>query len=347
MEPNVNNTMMPQGGFQGEPQSVPDTTPVNTDSFLTEAKDVFGKEFNSRDEVKNYFNELGSYKNKYEEFTGKFSDLEHKARLAEEYESHPLVPQFKEFVKNLDSSDPTRALQQVSQFTKLHATDWNSLAEKDPLTVIIEKEYTDAEGYATRDQIERMVRKQFKLDPSQYHDLDEEEAEDEARTAKLMAIKKAREAADYFNGKKADFSKHPGQVSRQQQQQMAEEFAKQYKAAMQDAVSSFKELEFGDFRYKVDGEPGSYTKAAIESPESFLKTIALDESGKNYDPAKMVRLALVMDHLNDMLKASAGTAKSSAIREVLDDAARTTAPGTKPTNGSDRPKLGNVPFLSM
>lgn len=317
------------------------------DLFLSQAKELFGHEFSSMDEVKNQWSELNSYKSKYEEFTGKFGELEQKAKLADEYESHPLVPQFKEFMKNLDPSDPAKALQQVSEFTKLHVTDWDGLAKNDPISVLVEKEFIENEGELTRAQIERALRKQYKLDPSQYDDLDEEDAEEEAKMAKAIAVREAKKAADFFKSKKADFSKHPAHGAKEQQQRQAEEFAKLYTAAVKEAASSLKELDFGGFKYKVDGEPGEYTKAAFESPNSFIKSLVLDEKGANYDPGKIMKLALMMDHVDNMLKAAAGTAKADGIKEVLNDASRTTPPGQKPFTGDGHKPLSQTPFLKM
>lgn len=325
----------------------PATEQAAPDTFLSEAKEVFGHEFTSRDEIKNQWSEMSGYKNKYEEFSGKFGEIEQKAKLADEYESHPLVPQFKDFIKNLDPSDPTKAMQQVAEFTKLHVTDWDGLAASDPISVLVEKEYIENNGDLTKAQLEKALRKQYKIDPSQHEDLDDEEAVSEAQIAKVMAVREAKKAAEFFKSKKADFSKHPAAGAREQQQRQAEEFVKAYGAAMKEVAGSLKELEFGDFKYKVDGEPGVYTKAALESPNAFIKTLLLDESGANYDPGKIMQLALIKDHLDNMLKASAGTARASAVQEVLNDASRTTPPGTKPFQGDGHKPMGQTPYLQM
>jgi hypothetical protein len=163
------------------------------------------------------------------------------------------------------------------------------------------------------------------------------------KAAVSEARKKAREAAEYFNGKKADFSKHPAMASREQQEAAAQAFAQQYKAAIQEAAGSLKQLEFGDFKYEPKSEQGLFTKALFESPDSFAKALMLDETGKNYDPMKMVKYAIMMDNINEMIKASAGTAKSEGIKEVLTDASRTSAPGTQVHNNGGKTALPRTP----
>ena len=327
-----------QGGEQQQ-NTAPDT-------WLQEASTILGVEATSREELAGRFKEYGTFKEKYETesqgWQNERSQLAESAKKAERFEKLPMVKSLADFVEKIDPSDPVAMREKINTFIRIQSTDWNAMAVKDPISILLEQAFEQDGEYADKSTLEAIVREKYKTSPEDYPELEPEAAEQRAKIARVAAVRDAKAVAAEYEKRKSDMNTHPAKEDRQVQEAKQREFMAEYSKALQEAESSFKELKVDDFTFKNDGKPGAHIEAARQGHVALANKIILNDQGQ-IDPQKIMRIAFILDNLDNIIKGASGTAKVEGVKEVLNGASNNTVGNAG--NGAFTGSKSNVPKL--
>lgn len=327
-----------QGGEQQQ-NAAPDT-------WLQEASTVLGVEAASRDELVGKFKEYGTFKERYETeskgWQNERNQLAEKATKADRFEKLPMVKNLADFVEKIDPSDPVAMRDQINTFIRMQSTDWNAMAVKDPISILMEQAFEQHGSYTDKETLETIIREKYRTSPDDYPDLDPEQAQKRAKIALVTAVQDAKAVAAEYEKRKSDMNTHPANEDRQVQSAKQAEFMAEYNKALQEAESSFKELKVDDFTFKNDGKPGAHIEAARQGHVALANKIIMNDQGQ-IDPQKIMRVAFILDNLENIIKGASGTAKAEGVKEVLNGASNNTL-GVK-NNGASVTSRPNVPIM--
>jgi len=337
----------------GQEQQQGDGQQQNTapDTWLQEASTVFGVEAASRDELVGKFKEYGSIKEKYETesqgWQSERAQLAEKATKADRFEKLPMVKSLADFVEQIDPSDPVAMREKINSFIRIQSTDWNAMAVKDPISILMEQAIEQHGSYADKATLEAIVRDKYKTRPEDYPELEPEQAETRAKIALVTAIQDAKAVAAEYEKRKSDMNTHPAKEDRQVQEAKQREFHAEYSKALKEAESSFTELKVDDFTYKNDGKPGAHIEAARQGHIALANKIILNDQGQ-IDPEKIMRVAFILDNLDNIIKGASGTAKTEAVKEVLNGASKNNVgnPGNGTQTGTVRSNVPKMVFFT-
>jgi hypothetical protein len=213
----------------------------------------------------------------------------------------------------------------------MQATDYNGIADRDPVSLLVEAKM-DENPLLDRDEALELVRAQHKVSKDDYdHNPDDESSVKRAERLAGIALKEAKHAAlqvaKKYEDRKAKSVLPPSVQSRQEEQARQQQLADQYKQVYPQHRSSLKELDYGDFKFRLEGiQPDGYENTAANGYQDFMREVAMDKDGY-IDPSKIARNAAILQHHDKIVRAAFEQGKASNAKEVIKAAANTQHPG--------------------
>lgn len=239
---------------QEQPKAEPKSNPFDIEAF----NKTFGTQHKSPDEIKGYFDADKKYKetdSKYQELNKKYTDLELKSKTSPF--ADPFVEKLNEMKKSGASKD------QIKAFVKLNEIgDIASLDVKD--RAILKSQLS--EGLTEREAT-RLFNKDYKLDISQYPDLDEAEALERIEDEKIR-LKRDSKGIDSFL---SDYVKEVSTV-RNPEQEFSSKW-KEIEPKVKDIAPVIAESYEG-IKMNLNGKKGDDAiEFAFQVPDEFRKEI--------------------------------------------------------------------------
>lgn len=265
---------------------------------------------------------------------------------------HPFVKDIDDYLSHEDFADPGKAMEGVYGYIRTQTTPWAKMAEESPVNVLVEKAVAETPGL-NRERAMRGISANYRISPEDYDQYDYTDPAHKEKVDALINKEKDRlyldatAAANALEGRKKQYSEHPAKAAQRQRDAEAAEFGKQYKSQAQGEARSLKEVQIGESKFPVSvfdergkAMPNSHVEAAMEDPYKFLAMVSQSNGG--FDPAKIIKLAAILDNLPKFMESVTKTAAADATKTVLNTAQNVTVPGTQAApNG--RPQLIPIP----
>lgn len=284
--------------------------------------------------AKAFLKESVEYRKKYnDEFVPLQEKLPKLTELEKDFESIPLVKNLLEHIKNADMNDPADVQKKAMQFIRLQTTDYSGMADSDPVSLLVEAKMEE-NPLLDREEALELVRAQHKVSKDDYdHDPMDEESVKRAERLAGIALKEAKNAARQvalkYEDKKAKSVVPPSVQSRMEEQERAKQLAEEYRKVYPQHRSSLKELDYGDFKFKLEGiQPEGYEKTAANGYHDFMRDVAMDDKGY-IDPTKIARNSVILQNHEKIVRAAYEQGKAEGVKTVKKEAANIQQPGHK------------------
>lgn len=327
------------------PVAVTPAAPAEPFPLLGRVKEAFGEEFPDDNAFFDHYAQtrekavkVPEYERSIEELKGKAVDF---AAPGVE-ETHKYVQQLK--AKGI--SDPKEINAAVREWVNESFTDYNDMAEKNPVRVLeiaTRRKYEQLGGLSPA-QVERMVKAEAKapVEPSLADfagkdDPDYIAAMEQWEMDSAMLIVKAKGMAADLEGAKPKLDFTPkGTMTREQQAQLQSEYAAEYNQAI--TIESVK-IGGMDVPVKMDAQFGDTTFGKIvenwcSNPEAFVETLL--KQGGRYSPVKITNLLATLMHGAQATEAAKRQGASDTHVQTVNGLANPSVPG-----GPKAPAPGN------
>lgn len=200
----------------------------------------------------------------------------------------------------------------IKDFMEFKMTDFTQMGDLEIVAKKMQRDYPSL----TKDEINRKLTRQFKLDDNRF---DEEEIEEGKLDLKLAA----EDSRKYFNELQSKYAtplqtKVEKAAEQPQQPEFSEEEVKQFQNQMQQSVNNLKSFDFGGLKYEVNDN----LKSKIAQMPTDLGDLFVEGDNFNFDKYNQAR-AILADP-EGFVKTLMAQAETNAIQSIKEKRNNTT-----------------------
>jgi len=277
----VEETPQEQPQEEAQPQEAPQEQPQQESSLHTEtpsedkpSEEVVSTETPSSEQEEEVFSietdeDLAKFAS--EHFGKEISPDRLKSLLEEQEAANPYA---NDTIKELN--DAVAKGWSVSDFMELKMTDYSAMSDLDVVSKKMQRDYPSL----TKEEINKKLTRQFKLDDSRF---DDDEIEEGALDLRLAA----EDSRKYFNSLKEQYPTEIQNTAVQQAQQpeIPQEQVEAFTTAMNNSISNLNSFEIGGVKYDVDAS----LKEKIQGAPMDIGDMYLDGDNFNFDKYNQLR----------------------------------------------------------